>query len=191
MHTLEVMQARMRKALLIDAHPPLDDIFGATASRFDVHKRHFLRSLTAALEKTFPGIVNLVDIRFFGFAADAFVRAYPPKSPCLFEYGAELPGFLQRFPPCAQLPYLGDVARLEWAMHEVFHAEEERPIRILSSRWPIDAIWRLAIGCTEDPVDMHAGGVDLVVYRDGDEVKFKQISPGTVLGTKGSPHVPS
>jgi hypothetical protein len=189
MPTLETIQARMRKALLFEEHPPLDDVLGAKASRFDVHKRHFLRSLTAALEKTFPAVVNLVDARFFGFAADAFIRAHPPAKPCLFEYGAELPSFLERFPACAQLPYLSDVARLEWAMHEVFHAAEREPERFLASRWPVEAIWRLAMGRAEGPVDMNAGGVTLIVFREDEDVKFRHFSSAHPIASKGTLHV--
>jgi hypothetical protein len=175
MPALETVQSRMHKALLVDAECPFDDILGGKASRFQIHKRHFAHSLTSALEKTFPATVNLVDARFFANAADAFIRAHPPKSPCLFEYGAELPGLIDRFPACAELPYLSDVARMEWAIHEIFHADEAAPFRVVSSRWPVDAIWRLAMGRSENPVDMNSGGVRLRIYREGDEAKFKTI----------------
>lgn len=193
MLTLETIQARMRKALLLDSDVSLDDFLGEKASRFDVHRKHFTRSLATALQKTFPAIVNLVDARFFAYAADAFVRAHPPKTPCLFEYGGELPAFFEAFPACSHLPYLGDVARMEWAMHEVFHAADAEPQRILSSHWPVDAIWRLAMGRAQAAVDMNSGGVCLLFYRDGDEVRFKKLSPAyspvPPLATKGFPHV--
>ncbi len=182
MHTLESTQVRMRDALLSNDHAPLDDILGPTAPRFEIHRRHFIRSLTAALEKTFPGVVNLVDARFFGYAADAFIRAHPPTSPCLFEYGEALADFLETFPACASLPYLGDVARMEWEMHSVFHAlelgEEQLPatLRLFSSRWPVDAIWRVAMGRDDGPVDMNSGKAWVIIYRDQAEAKFESLS---------------
>lgn len=182
MFTLENAQIRMRDALLSNEHAPLDDILGSTAPRFEIHKRHFIRSITTALEKTFPGTVNLVDARFFSYAADAFIRTHPPTSPCLFEYGAALADFLDSFPPCASLPYLGDVARMEWAMHSVFHGlamgDEQQPaaLRLFSSRWPVDAIWRVAMGRDEGPVDMNAGKAWVLIYRDKAEVKFESLS---------------
>ncbi len=179
---LENAQTRMRDALLSKEHAPLDDILGPTSPRFEIHQRHFIRSVTQSLEKTFPAVVNLVDTRFFSFAADAFIRAHPPNSPCLFEYGAALADFLEAFPACAALPYLGDVTRLEWAMHSVFHAgdlgDESLPasLRLFSSRWPVDAIWRVAMGRAEGPVDMNAGKAWVLIYRDKAEVKFESLS---------------
>lgn len=160
----------------------MDDILGKTSPRFDIHRRHFIRSLTASLEKTYPGVVNLVDGRFFAFAADSFIRAHPPASPCLFEYGAALPDFLEVFPACASLPYLADVARMEWAMHRVFHSEDvgddalPASLCLFSSRWPVDAIWRVAMGRADGPVDMNAGKAWVLIYRDKAEVKFESLS---------------
>jgi hypothetical protein len=171
----------MRDALLSPSGQPLVDILGSSAGRFDIHRRHFIQSLTAALENTFPATVNLVDSRFFGFAADAFIRAHPPTEPCLFEYGVELPGFLDSFPACASLPYLADVARLEWAMHSVFHAETDHEglgfaAKLFSSPWPVDAIWRLAMGRSEAPVDINSGCAWVLIYRKAMEVKFESLS---------------
>jgi hypothetical protein len=182
MLTLESTQMRLRDALLSKEHAPLDDILGPTAPRFEIHRRHFIRSVTAALEKTFPAVVNLVDARFFAYAADAFIRAHPPTSPCLFEYGGALSDFLEEFPACASLPYLGDLARMEWAMHSVFHAlgsDGECPptsLRLFSSRWPIDAIWQVAMGRDEGPVDMNSGKAWVLIYREEAEVKFESLS---------------
>ena len=181
MLNLESAQLRMRDALVSKEPTPLEDVLGASAPRFEIHRRHFIRSITSSLEKTFPAVVNLVDARFFAFAADAFIRAHPPMSPCLFEYGAELSGFLDEFPACASLPYLGDVARLEWAMHCVFHADEtndnsDSSMRLFSSRWPVDAIWRVAMGRADGTVDMNSGGAWALIYRDETEVKFESLS---------------
>ena len=67
MPSLENVQSRMRDALLSKEHAPLDDILGPTSPRFEIHRRHFIHSVTAALEKTFPAVVNLVDARFFAW----------------------------------------------------------------------------------------------------------------------------
>jgi hypothetical protein len=46
----------------------------------------------------------------------------------LARYGHELPGFVARFPPAAGLPYLADVARLEWQRLQALHAADARPL---------------------------------------------------------------
>jgi hypothetical protein len=142
-----------------------------------------------------------VDRRFFGYAADAYIRRHPPESPCLFEYGAALPEFLASFPACADYPYLPDVARLEWAMNAVLHAEERPPIdraalAILPAEavgrltllidpgaawlrpdWPVDRIWRAnqpdaAPGTT---VDLSEGRVRLEIRRRADVVTLSRL----------------
>jgi hypothetical protein len=157
------------------------------------------------LQTTFPVICRLVDERFFRYAADAYLRQYPPEAPCLFEYGAHFPAFLATFPPCRHLEYLTDVARLEWAMHMALHAEVHRPldpaelgglvphdvaqlvfqfdpsITLLDSPWPIDQIWRVHQVDEEmyTAVDLNAGGVALEIRRWEDDVGFRRLDPAS------------
>jgi hypothetical protein len=42
------------------------------------------------------------------------VRIEPPLSPILLKYGGRFPTFIETFRPTSSLPYLADVARLEW-----------------------------------------------------------------------------
>jgi hypothetical protein len=171
----------------------------AAGARLAIYRHHVFTSLTAALESTYPVVVRLVDLRFFRFAADRYIRTYPPSSPCLFEYGATLGEFLAGFEPSQPLAYLPDVARLEWAMNIALHAPEAVPIErvalsrsprialhpsvtLLQSPWPVDAIWRAnQPGATDDRVDLNAGGVRLQVWRAGDEVLFRSLSPAEVV----------
>jgi hypothetical protein len=162
-----------------------------------------LASLTGVLASTYPVVCRLVDRRFFAYAADAFIRRHPPAGPCLFEYGAALPDFLAAFPPCRHLAYLSDVARLEWAMHVAAHADDAVPltptalvgvdpawvdevhfafdssVSLVSSRWPIDRIWRANQAGGDALVDLDAGGVDLEVRRLGDDVVFRELTGST------------
>lgn len=168
-------------------------------ARLAIYRHHVFTSLTAALEATYPVVVRLVDLRFFRFATDRYIREHPPSGPCLFEYGATLSEFLGRFAPSQQLAYLPDVARLEWAMNVALHAPDAAPIEraalvlrptialhpsvtLLQSPWPVDAIWRAnQPGAIDDGVDLNAGGVRLQVWRSGDEVLFRSLSPAELV----------
>ena len=208
MSSLSELQAGFRAALLADDEQRvmthiIPDRLGVPA-RLAVYRHHVLTTLTTTLETTFPVVCRLVDRRFFGWLADCFIRAHPPAGPCLFEYGADFPGFVRAFPACAELPWLADVAALEWAMTTALYAADARPLdperlaaiapsalerlvlrldpslTLLTSAWPVDAIWRAnqpAAG-EADGIDLDAGPVRLEIRRDGEDVVFGALSPG-------------
>ena len=189
----------MRAALLDDVEAAavagVRDDAPSAAARLAIYRHHVLTSLTGALRSTFPVVVRLVDPRFFGYAADRYIRRHPPAGPCLFEYGATFSDFLDGFEPARHLAYLPDVARLEWAMNAALHAPDVAPIApdaldvqtpvglhpsvtLLASPWPVDAIWRANQPGAEDvAVDVTAGGARLQVWRHADDVVFRALSP--------------
>lgn len=204
MASLREMQQAFRGALLNGAaeHADLEIAEDGLSveDRLAIYRHHVLASLTAVLESAYPVVCRLVDRRFFAYAADAFIRRWPPAGPCLFEYGAGLPEFLAEFPPCRHLVYLADVARLEWAMQVAAHAEDAVPIApwvladvdqtrvgelrfdfdpsltLFSSRWPIDRVWGANQDGADATVDLDAGGVCLEVRRRNDDVVFRALS---------------
>lgn len=92
--------------------------------RLAVHRNNVVVSLTEALAEGFPVVRRLVGGEFFEAMAGLFVRAHPPRSPVLSEYGDGLAGWLAGFGPVASLPYLPDLARLERARVRAFHAAD-------------------------------------------------------------------
>ena len=172
-------------------------------ARIAIYRHHVVTTLTAALQATFPVVCRLVDERFFAYAADRYIQVEPPAGPCLFEYGAGFPDFLAEFPPCRPLPYLGDVARFEWAMQRALHAPDATPLpmralqgagpgqaaslglrldpslSLLRSSYPIDRIWRANRPDAAEPVvvDLADGGTWLEVRRHGNDVIFRAIDP--------------
>lgn len=95
--------------------------------RFAVYRNNVAHSLSRALAQRFAVIERLVGPDFFQPLSAAFIAAHPPASPLLFRWGAEFPGFLANFPPLAGLPYLADVAQLEWLRGEAYHAADASP----------------------------------------------------------------
>ena len=84
------------------------------ARRFDIHRRHYEESLTAAVVGRFPATAWLVGPGRLDTAARAFVRAHPPTVPCVAEYGTRFPDFLERWPGTAHLAYVPAFAGLDW-----------------------------------------------------------------------------
>ena len=204
MPSLPELQRDIRAALLGDdarAEQQVEADGLAPGARLAIYRHHVLTSLTGVLEATFPVVVRLVDPRFFRFACDRFIRAAPPAGPCLFEYGAAFPDFLAGFEPCRHLAWLPDVGRLEWAMNAALHAPDAEPltadalrarppstlesaelalhpsVTLLESPWPVDAVWRANQAGGDGVADLAAGAVRLCVWRLGDEVVFRALSP--------------
>jgi hypothetical protein len=207
MLTFRELQSLFRRAMYGAEMPQLLGVIAgeglAPAARLQIYRHHVLTSLTEALQATFPVVCRLVDARFFGYAADTYIRQHPPEEPCLWEYGARFPAFLATFPPCRDLVYLADVARLEWALNVALHAEERLPmtadalrqipgeqvacltfqchpaLTLLCSLWPIDQIWRAhqADADLTAAIDLCAGGVRLEIFRGADAVGFRTLAP--------------
>jgi hypothetical protein len=203
------LQSAFARALLAGADELLageiveDGLAGA--ARLQIYRNHVFATLTDVLADVYPVVCRLVDERFFRYAADRFIRERPPASPCLHEYGSAFPAFLAGFPPCRDLAYLPDVARLEWAVHRAAHAEDAPPmdraslealsaeqaarlrlgfhpsLSLLESAWPVDRIWSAnQPGPAPTPaVDLAAGGVCLEVRRLDDDVIYRRLDPAT------------
>lgn len=159
---------------------------GAPAGRrFDVYRNNVAGGLTRALEAGFPAVRRLVGEEFFAAMAGVFLRSHPPRDRMLMLYGAEFPAFLGAFQPAAHLGYLSDVARLEQALRESYHAADHQAVdfaalppealltrrlklapsaRLLRSPWPVRAIWAANLRGGSAPV---AGAEDVLVLRRG------------------------
>ena len=105
------------------ASPP-DEV----AQRVAVYRNNVAHSLAQALARRYPVVQRLVGAEFFAAMAAPFCAAHPPRSPVLQEWGGAFPGFLAGFAPVAGLPYLPDVARIEWARGLAYHAADATPL---------------------------------------------------------------
>ncbi len=159
--------------------------------RFDVYRNNVAAGMIGALRATYPAVEKLVGSDFFAAAARVYLDRDPPRSPLLFRYGESFGGFLDDFPPAAGTPYLGDVARLEWARLQAFHAPDAAPLpiealaaflegdvgelrlslhpslRLIASRWPVISLWAASTGqAAAEDVDMKRQERALVIRPD-------------------------
>jgi hypothetical protein len=100
----------------------------SAAERLEVYRNTFLSTLTNALRVSFPAVHRLVGEVFFEATAHSFIDEEPPHSAYLNAYGGGFADFLAQFPAVEGLPYLADVARLEWAVNGALHAEDAVPL---------------------------------------------------------------
>ena len=125
MPSLIDLQRRFRDAVLAETGAPPAAVLGgkvSTDARLNLYRNNVLSNLTRALRLCYPAVERLVGEAFFAAAARQFIVAAPPIEADLYRYGGGLAKFLESFPPAAGLPYLADVARLEWAINRASHA---------------------------------------------------------------------
>lgn len=96
----------------------------ADAVRFGVYRNNVMVALTQALKQRFPVVLRLVGEDFFQTLAKDFVRAEKPRSPLIFQYGDSFADFIDAYAGAASVPYLGDVARVEAAWTDAYHAAD-------------------------------------------------------------------
>ncbi len=145
------MPQRFAEALLDPSLPPPAGLVAWNGSdvttRFAVHRNNVAHSLVAVLGDTFPVVRQMVGNEFFGAMARVFVAERPPRSPLMHRYGDEFATWLEGFEPAAALPYLPDLARLEFARLRAFHAADAAPIDPQVLVRALDDPERLASAC--------------------------------------------
>lgn len=91
---------------------------------FTVYRNTWLKGLLDALDANYPTVAMLLGADLFKTVALEFARNQPPSTPVLALYGAQFPDFLQAHRIGREIPYLGDVARLERLWTECFFAPD-------------------------------------------------------------------
>jgi len=202
MPSLPEVQRAFARAVF-DATTELEpEIAGQAAQRrIAVYRRTVFANLRGALEGVYPVVLRLVGAEFFASATTSFIRAVPSQSGDLHHFGREFPAFLADFPPAGSLPYLPDVARLEWAVHEAFHAADAQPFpfdelaridprdyghlrlslhpacRLMRSQFPVHRIWQVnqPQWTGDQSVSLDEGAVNVLVSRAGFEIQVNQL----------------
>ena len=100
----------------------------AVGKRYNVYRNNVMVSLIDALADTFPATQRIVGEEFFRAMARLHVRQSPPTSPLLFEYGRDFADFIGNFEHARNMPYLADVARIERAWLDAYHAADAQPL---------------------------------------------------------------
>ncbi|WP_417809930.1 DNA-binding domain-containing protein [Thioclava sp.] len=174
-----------------------------SARRFAVYRNNVVSSLIDALAEAYPIVQRLVGEAFFRATARVFVTDNSPDSPVMLRYGAGFADFLDGFAPLADLPYIGDVARVERAYLASYHAPEATALtveamvatapetllemsmvlhpscRIVTSDYPVGTIWHTnnAAG-TPDPINLAAGGETVLIARPEARVDLRLLPEG-------------
>lgn len=170
------------------------------AARFALYRASHEATLAHALADTYPVTERLVGTDFFHQTARTFLRGHPSHCSDIHAWGCAFPAFLRTLPATSDMPWLADVARLEWWAHEAFHAADAvhlttarlatlpesaygslrllPSVRLMASQWPVHLIWQINQPAWPDEAvpDLSLGAVELAIWRDGDDIAVLPVS---------------
>jgi uncharacterized protein len=165
----------------------------ADSPRMAVYRANVLGNWRGALAGAYPVVQRIVGEDFFAALARDYAAACPSVSGDLHEYGAQLAKFLAAHEEARDLPYLPDVARLEWHAHRAHYAADPAPFDVsrpsearlapacalLESEWPLAQIWHAhQDGGDPTTVDLGSGPDRVLVHRKGWRVAVRSLRPG-------------
>jgi hypothetical protein len=185
------MQSRFATALLARSAAP----------GMAVYRSNIFGNWAQALAGAYPIVRKIVGEEFFEGLAREYARSHPSVSGDLNEYGAQLAEFVAGFAHTQDLPYLPDVARMEWLAHRAYYAADPRPFdlevfktssaetvrlalapacALLASDWPLARIWTVHQDDYEGEfdVDLRAGPDRILVHRPKWRAQVRSLAPG-------------
>ncbi len=92
--------------------------------RLDVYGGAYIARLVGVIRSDFPGLEHALGEDAFCGLAEAYVQAYPSRHPNLNQLAHALPDFISKRTHQPRRAFLRDLARLELAMSEAFHAPQ-------------------------------------------------------------------
>jgi hypothetical protein len=196
MRSLRELQAEFARALVTGvsgrAMPGIRADGLSPMQRLGFYRTNVFGNYLEGLRATYRCVENLVGTGCFAHHAERFIRETPSRSGDLNRYGGEFPDFLAQDPITEQLPYLPDVARLEWLLEEVFYEADHAALdlehlarvpperyadlrfalhpacRLLRSAYPVRRIWQVSQpGYQGDQAVVLDGGDHLLLRREG------------------------
>jgi hypothetical protein len=192
MPQLADLQKSFGRAVLTGAAPALAFAPGCIPASvaMQVHRNTVMGALANALRLSHPTVDALVGAEFFDHVASLFAEAHPPVRARLAGYGEGFAEFLSGHVP--SLPYLGDVARLDWAIDQAllapattrtFALEQTVSLGLPASLcllrldYPADLI-RDALGddAALAAIDMTPTPRALLVWRSGRQAMLRAVS---------------
>jgi Putative DNA-binding domain len=174
----------------------------AAVKRYNVYRNNVTVSLIDALAAVYPAVQRITGVDFFRAMARSHIRATPPCSPLLSEYGRDFPAFIERYEYASSMPWLADAARIERAWLDAYHAADAEPLppaalaavpqekladldfiahpatRIVRS--PFSAVTIVASNRGNEPVGRIDASIpeDALITRPDLEVMLRRLPPG-------------
>lgn len=170
MSALSDLQTDFQSFLLDGGKGMLSRVTGTakvgTETRLAIYYDAYRLRLLEALTSNYPVLRAWIGDEEFEELGIAYLTAHPSRHFSIRYFGHQLPAFLAATKPWADKPYLAEMASLEWALSEVFDAENgpvmgiedmagipaqawpamrlrlHPAMRRLDLRWDVPTIWK-------------------------------------------------
>lgn len=196
MRSLHEFQEEFGRAL---RRPP-----GTAAPGFGIYVGNVAGNRVKALASAYPVCAKIVGEAFFDELARAYARGHAPDGGDLNAYGCQFPKFAAEHSVTRDLPYLPDVARMEWAAHRAHFADDSVPFdparladvrpeqqarlalklsanaSLMVSQWPLGRLWAIHQDAYagEFSVDFETGFDRILIWRPRWRAMVASVAPG-------------
>ncbi|HEY2523937.1 MAG TPA: DNA-binding domain-containing protein [Candidatus Binataceae bacterium] len=179
-----------------------DDRLSA-GERLEIYANAYFYRILDCLKEDFPATLATLGADNFHNLVTGYLIEYPPTEPSISHAGRYLSEFLRNHPFTERWPFIADLARLERALIEVFHAPDAEPLGAPTIRsvapedWPglemrahpalaiVNCEWRVDefLRAVETPADGAAGSpqaparspVSVLVWRRASQVHYRAL----------------
>lgn len=199
-------QQRSFAAALFDHHHAVEPMLCATqrgtvASGLAIYRNNVYSNYRNNLAHSYAVLERLVGADYFRQLSDEYIAATPSLSGDVRDYGAGYADFLQAHQVVTQLPYLPDVARLEWQCKVVLararstppdlgflqtlnsdrypdlHVQFNHASALLASPYPVLRIWQINQPdyTGDETIELNMGASHMLVLRHQDTVSVLEL----------------
>lgn len=172
------------------------------AARLRIYQNAVAGTLTAALRDSYPAVCAMVGDAFFDALAARYRRQHPSTGGNLQHFGENLADFIAVMPEVQNLPYLPDLARLEWRRQSAALAADavavdpvcaanastvapdqlcvnlHPSLQLLRGEHAVLSLWQWCLAPT-DAAPTLDGGEHVLLWRDGEGVAMTAVNAAT------------
>lgn len=200
---LAQLQQRISDAIINDSD--VSDIVCSTdrlsaKQRIAIYRDSILEAQIAALKENYPVVYELIGEECWQQVAQQYVNEHPSQSVYLFEFGRNFPTFINKLEQLSALPYLSDVAKLEWHWQAALFGPDAQSIDIqaltelpqsrlifrlqpnatlVNLQYPADSIWQWHHDPATPLPRIERGDIHLLIWRVNDEVMMERLETNT------------
>lgn len=174
------------------------------SERLSIYGEGYFLRIVDCLAAIYDSLKNVIgEHEFSHHVGREYLVKHPSTHRCIDNVGSHFADFLKRHAETKTFPFLPDLARLEWAYHESFYADEKPPfdfsslenqplnrwvtakveidpsVRLLALDWPVDDIWRADGKWTRRRLKaVKSQRCPVLIYRRPDAlVRVKRLDP--------------